>query len=350
MAVLTAFFIGLAFGSLFAGKMLDTSKNPLRFYALTELWIGLWALSFPLLLLVADKIYLQTFAYWQGTAVAFPIRFSLIILTILPATLGMGATIPAMNQILRNYFNNTGTAVALAYGVNTMGAVLGTLMSGFILLRFLGINYTLYFAIALNFIVFISASIVSKLADQNNSFEKYFANTIPAETNENKKTTVYRLILMGCYFFSGFFALALEITWLRLLAIFNTDSIVTITLAFSVYLFGYSFGSIIIFPLLAKKLKAHKIYFLANLGIVMSIILILPILYHIPQRNLSYYAVKTKTFLSLMVHEGITTVIVLFLPTIFLGIAYPAVCQAVASSKVRIAKISGFFYSLGNIG
>jgi len=349
LAVLTAFFIGVASGSLIAGRMAGASKNPLLFYAFTELWIGIWALCFPLLLLVADKIYLGTFSSWQGSAAAFPVRFCLVILTILPATLGMGATIPAMNQVLRNYLKSTGTAVALAYGVNTFGAVLGTFMSGFVLLRFFGINNTLYLAISLNFIVFSCSLMLSRLADRKDSLEKHPAETVPDIANEKEKAG-YGYVLMGCYFLSGFFALALEITWLRLLAILNTDSVVTITLAFGIYLFGYSFGSIVIFPVLAKKFKAHRIYFLANLGIVVSIMGTIPLLYHVPQRNLAYLGVETKTLFNLIMHEGITTVIVLLLPTIFLGMAYPAVCQAIASSKVRIAGITGFFYSLGNFG
>ena len=50
----------------------------------------------------------------------------------LPATLGMGATIPAMNRILGEMKKQSvGANVGLAYGVNTLGAVVGGLMTGF---------------------------------------------------------------------------------------------------------------------------------------------------------------------------------------------------------------------------
>jgi predicted membrane-bound spermidine synthase len=50
----------------------------------------------------------------------------------------MGVCFPLLVQLERNLSNGTGDAVSLAYGVNTLGCVLGSVGTGFLLIPFLG--------------------------------------------------------------------------------------------------------------------------------------------------------------------------------------------------------------------
>ncbi|MCS5612552.1 MAG: spermidine synthase, partial [Candidatus Poribacteria bacterium] len=56
--VLTAFMAGLALGSVYFGKLADRQNSPIRLYAVLEILIGIYALIFPLFLLMLKASYI----------------------------------------------------------------------------------------------------------------------------------------------------------------------------------------------------------------------------------------------------------------------------------------------------
>ena len=56
--VLTAFMLGLAAGSWLFGMIADRSRNPVRFFAVIELLLGLYAFAFPAILRQTDALYI----------------------------------------------------------------------------------------------------------------------------------------------------------------------------------------------------------------------------------------------------------------------------------------------------
>jgi predicted membrane-bound spermidine synthase len=88
------------------------------------------------------------------------VRLVLAMGIVLPATAGMGATIPIMNALVHSYLKDVGKSTALAYGVNALGAVVGCLAGGFLLIEHLGVQNSLYIAALLNALVVVSASML----------------------------------------------------------------------------------------------------------------------------------------------------------------------------------------------
>ncbi|MGD9854849.1 MAG: fused MFS/spermidine synthase, partial [Planctomycetaceae bacterium] len=340
-AILTAFFCGIALGSWFGGELLKRSSNPILFYAGVECWIGLWGLAVPFLLQLADAAYVSL--YHDAEPGALP-RFLLSIAVVLPATLGMGATVPLMNRILSDFGNGVGKSVGLAYGINTIGAVGGTLLTGFVLIRLCGVQNTLYIASGLNALVVLgSFALRNRCAPQPASEADSLA---PLESKQ--------LVLLVVYGAAGFLALGFEVTWFRLLSIFCMSSVTTFTLILAIYLFGFSCGSLLLFPWLNKRMRASSLFVLSLWGSGTAALGTLYFVYQIPDVTLFLLVDPiqrgTLTRSHLIMTEVFSGAIMMFIPTLFMGLAYPAICQTLIASGVEVGRQSGRFYFWGTLG
>ncbi|MDH5535899.1 MAG: hypothetical protein OEZ08_10075 [Betaproteobacteria bacterium] len=346
-AVLTSFFCGIAFGSLIGGRILRRRGNALKFYAAAELWIGICAILMPFLLQAVEDLYVLLSRSWPsetpGAASSFLLRFWMAVVVVLPATLGMGATIPAMNRILDEMKKRSiGVNVGLAYGINTLGAVVGGLVTGFVLIKTVGVTNSLYSAFGLNAIVFLGALTLSRR----------FSFTTPAHAA--KKLRRAFLWLAALYFGSGFLALGYEVLWLRVLGILATNGVYTFVLALAVYLLGFSLGSLLLFRVLAQRLSALQIFFVANFGVGAAALACSAAAYLWPPviaRHMLQLVEQDALGLGyLTFFEAIYAFSLMFVPAILMGLAYPAVCQKLIEERENIAEQSGTIYFIGNLG
>ena len=347
-AVLTSFFCGIAFGSLIGGRMLRRYANALAFYAAVELWIGVCALLLPFLLLGVEQLYVPLSQYWnaesQNATPLFLARFVMAVAVVLPATLGMGATIPAMNRILDEMRKQSiGTSVGLAYGTNTLGAVAGGLLTGFLLIKHLGVQNSLYLAFCVNAAVFVGALLLSRR----------FPFTTPVHAAGKLPRAYFWLVAI--YFGSGFLALGLEILWLRVLGILATNGIYTFVIAITVYLLGFSLGSLFLFKRLARRFSALQIFFIANFGVGASALACISFAYFLPpifRHQLVQIVVESGAphLGHLTLFETVYAFSLMFLPALFMGLAYPAVCQKLIDDRENVAELSGLIYFVGNLG
>jgi spermidine synthase len=355
-AILTAFFCGIAFGSKLGGKLLTRWKKALLFYALTELWICLWGLSVPGLLRVISPLYVDLLQRGDpDPMMSLVYRFLMSILVILPATLGMGATIPVMNRLLTERCGGVGRGVAMAYGINTAGAVLGCLVTGFLLIRVFGMQATLYTAAALNALVVAAALLLSRREFASLTAEAPVSSRRKEQKDRGEELPQRKArLLVGIYAATGFLALGFEILWLRILGIYNTNSFATFTLALSIYLLGFSLGSIALFPFLARRFRAIDIFKIANLGTAAVSLASLRLIYSFPRTNrfLLTLAKDSESYLGQIVvgREALFSFLVVFFPTVCMGLAYPALCAALISRKEKTGEQSGHYYFVGNLG
>ncbi|MBC7379956.1 MAG: fused MFS/spermidine synthase, partial [Burkholderiaceae bacterium] len=147
LAVLAAFFGGLALGALWLGGRIARSTRPARWYAALEAVIALWAallsLIWPLVTpLMARLIGEQPSALWHW-AVAFAVPMVMLA----PATLAMGATLPAVDRQLRL---SEGARLGSLYAANTAGAMLGVLLAVFVCIPWLGLAHTAWLFASVN--------------------------------------------------------------------------------------------------------------------------------------------------------------------------------------------------------
>jgi spermidine synthase len=211
-AVLAIFMAGLGAGSAMLGKRADAKERPLAFYAHLELLIAAAAALSPLLLWIVAKIYFSSGGSPHlGTAGATVLRLLLSLVVLGPATFLMGGTLPAAARAIETDDDTGRRAVALLYGVNTLGAVAGTLLSTFVLLETFGNRQTLLMAVLVNVIVGVIARSIALSGGAGGSQ--------PAEDlAEDRRAKSPPLHFYAASALTGFAFLLMELVWYRMLS------------------------------------------------------------------------------------------------------------------------------------
>jgi len=152
--VLAAFMAGLALGSYIFGRRVGGWIRPLRTYAWLEIGVGLYALLVPLILAGLAPLYGTLWAVMGSSPFLFGIaRFVVCFAVLVPATLFMGGTLPVIAQHWSRWEGSLVGGVGRLYGINTLGAVVGVIVTGFVLLPVLGFATTVAAAVVVNFSV-----------------------------------------------------------------------------------------------------------------------------------------------------------------------------------------------------
>jgi len=148
-ATLACFLFGIVLGSRMISRLVDEHPNPVALFARLELSIGASVGILGLLLHAVPG----AFGRLLGTvAAAFPdFRDSALVvstliasfpLLVIPATL-LGATFPVALRIYTTNVAHVGSRTGNIYAANTLGAVLGSLVGGLVLLPAVGAKATI---------------------------------------------------------------------------------------------------------------------------------------------------------------------------------------------------------------
>ena len=131
--LLGTFMGGMCLGSLWLPRAISARRHPLRVYALLELGVGACGLILLLAMPLVGRVY---FATGGGGLSGFLARGIVAAVCLLPPTVLMGATLPAVSR----WIETTPEGVSWLgwfYAGNIAGAVCGCLGTGFYLLRVL---------------------------------------------------------------------------------------------------------------------------------------------------------------------------------------------------------------------
>lgn len=150
LAVVAAFFGGLALGALTLASRIERSARPARWYAGCEIVIGVWSLALIALLDPASSALLALLGPQPSPVWHWFVAFFGTLLLLLPATMAMGATLPAMERVLATT-SSRNISISALYAANTAGAVIGVLAAAFWLVPELGLARTGIACAALNF-------------------------------------------------------------------------------------------------------------------------------------------------------------------------------------------------------
>ena len=227
LGVITALFAGLSLGSLLLGQRIARSVRPALWYAGCEIAMGLWALTLiplsPLVgSLVAALVPVDADPNWQWF-VAFAFPFFLL----LPATLAMGATLPALEAVLARQTAHR-TAVGRVYAANTIGAVAGTLATVFLVIPTLGLSATLVLCAILNF---ACAAGMWRCAGEG--------QTHPIPRSGSGGGTLVPL------FVTGLLGIGYEVLTVRVLSQLLENTIYTFAILLATYLAGTALGAVV---------------------------------------------------------------------------------------------------------
>jgi spermidine synthase len=234
MGVLLGTFMGgMCLGSLLLPRVAAIrSQHPLRMYGFLEIGIG----SIGLLVLVAMPLLNSAYTSLGGTGIVGILLRGLVAgICLLPPTLLMGATLPAISRWVESTPEGV-SWLGFFYGGNIAGGVLGSLLAGFYLLRVHDLAFATYVAVALNFTV---AGVALVIASRTRPIEQLASDrdaALPAPVPG--AWAVYVAIAL-----SGMTALSAEVIWTRLLTLLFGATVYTFSLILAVFLFGLGIGS-----------------------------------------------------------------------------------------------------------
>lgn len=164
--MLATFMGGLAVGAILGGRAADRSQNLLRAFAVCELGIGVAGIASVPLIYQLPAVYLAVYrAFHLWPPVFFAVQVLLCALVMAVPTLLMGATFPIVSRALVRRPEEVGREVGAAYGANTAGAVVGSLLAGFALVPLLGLKLAAAAAGAVNLAVGATLLLLSRRAD-----------------------------------------------------------------------------------------------------------------------------------------------------------------------------------------
>ena len=245
LAVVAAFFGGLAVGAFAAGPRIERSAHPLRWYAACELVIAIWGfVLIQLMAPVSDGLLaltgVQPTPVWQWSA-----AFGGTFLLLLPATAAMGATLPAMERVTAR-MRVEGRSIAAHYASNTFGAVIGVLATAFWLVPEFGLARTTGLCIALNLLCAAAALI-----------------SLPQDAQRAQPTSLpvspALRVAMARLAFTGLLGIGYEVLVVRVLSQVAEDTVYTFAMLLAVYLVGSALGAAAYQRWLARHVDPDKL-------------------------------------------------------------------------------------------
>ncbi len=211
--ILATFMGGTCLGSILFPRVASERKRPLRTYAAIELAIGIFGIATVVLIPLAG-----------APDTGFFLRGTLAALCLLPPTLFMGATLPALSRSTED-----AASLGFLYAANIAGAVFGCLLTGFWLLRWFDAPTATRIAALVNLgTAALAFAMPSRHKDPVAS----------AEDSERPDSTVLLAIAL-----SGLTALAAEAIWTRTLGLLLGASVYTLSIILAVFLTGLGIGS-----------------------------------------------------------------------------------------------------------
>ncbi len=242
-AVLAIFMGGLGLGGALLGARVDRDRRPLAFYANLEFLISVSAAVTPLLVWLARTLYVGLGGTMSlGLGFGSVLRLVLSALVLAVPTLLMGGTLPAAARAAETADDVRRRALAVLYGLNTLGAVAGAAASTFFLFEVFGTRTTLWLASLLNILVALVARSVARGLPEH---EPSTAQTPEAEADTRaaaSSTLPPRRFVLSAAALVGFAFFLMELVWYRMLGPLLGGSTFTFGLILVVALTGIGLG------------------------------------------------------------------------------------------------------------
>ncbi|MEM7147858.1 MAG: fused MFS/spermidine synthase [Verrucomicrobiota bacterium] len=364
VTVLVAYMGGLAIGAAAIRPLLPKLKHPVRTYALLELAIAASAALVPTALNLLRSLQISLLgnlpelpdAAGPGKAL-FYLAAGFLILTI--PTAFMGATLPLLAKGVVHSSKQIGNRIGLLYGINTLGAIAGTLLAAFTLVPALGLQLTATTGIAVNIIAGLlglavanqmrlplnspssSPSSPSSPPPSEGNAKPEISQTKPPASNLRLTQLILPLMLL-----SGAASFAYEVLWTRLLSQIVGGSLEAFATMLAGFLAGIALGSLIASRLATSPRKAAIGLAISQVGIALGSLLAFSLINHLPAWSLQAILAGWNTL-----HVNALASILTLLPaTTCIGATFPFAVRILTPLPKHTAQVSARVYAWNTIG
>jgi spermidine synthase len=337
--VLAAYMGGLALGARLVAPLLSRIARPVLTYAVLELGIAITAIGLvPLCLWGAENLLVSMLggqaeppnSTQAGTTIFY--LLAAFITLLIPATL-MGATLPLLVRDGVRTEQQIGKRVGVLYVCNTVGATVGALLSGLVLLPLAGLTGTVWTAAAINILV---AGIAFGLLGSSQSLAKNQSDRVVVTDRQRAwslNSWVLPLMLL-----SGAVSFFHEVLWTRMLSHVMGSSIIAFAVMVASFLLGIAIGGGIGALLARTPALATRAWVVTQLIIAAAAI--------VAWYGIQHWAPDAVTLTS-KVWFGLA---VLLPMAIAIGITYPLAVRMLATSVDDAAVASARVYAWNTVG
>ncbi len=358
--VIGTFMLGLGLGSYVIGSFADKKyrqgpSHALKLYAISEVLIAGLGLSIAVLLLHLEGLSSTITAYSTGehgwhyvTFSSYLMRYVIAVVTVFPITFVMGGTLTLLIRFLvRANLLNAGWHVGLLYGLNTAGAALGCILVDFFAIPNFGLFSAQALAALLNLIAALGALWMLRI--QRREPQDDPSRDAPGETSVRGDRNRSFTFVVVAIVLSGFAAMGMEIVWFRFLtsAVGQLRSVYSIVLM--VVLIGIWIGSMAGGHLTRVFKRPADLYILSQLLFALTSLIAFLIVdggsYGFDQRHLR--SSTTLTHIWSILHP---TLVLMFVPSVFMGVAFPLANAIVQDSEHQVGRRAGVLYLANTLG
>ena len=310
--LLAIFMAGLGFGSVLGGRVVTRSRlSPLAMFGLIEIGIGILVFATPWLFRAAAPATLALESNFSDALAALaPALTSIVILG--PIVILMGMTFPLFLAGIRGTDERLGADAGWVYGVNTLGAVAGTIVAGFWLLPALGITRTLFIAGTVDLLVGVTCFALGGAGRPNKEQVEHAV----VDRWAPGVRRAFTIAVLG-----GAAALILEVAWFRALMSIFGSSVYAISLMLGAFLLGLAGGSIFGAP----RVSARPVLAQIHTSIAFTSTLVTFLLQIVPLGYIVLLERFGRSFSIVNFGTSLLLFLTLILPTALMGAALPAV-------------------------
>ena len=356
-SVLAVFMGGLALGSLYAGRILESRlfvrrgragcfRQPHIFLATLQLIIGITCILTLFAIKGTSQLQYWLFAFVgeQATFVMKVLLFMLTSCVLIVPTFFIGIAFPIVVQLYHGQQELVGKSVGRCYWIDTLGASLGILLAAFYLVEQFGFLRTSIIASLLNVLTGLCAFLFFRGTDSQ--VEQRSVEPAPKATSAGQ--TLNAQVICFLFFLSGFAALVLEVLWIRHWGLIYGSGLHGFAMVVVVFLLGLSFGGLF-YDVCLKNIRNQVLLFsLLELALGASAVIITALFPHLEKLFLVIYG-EVESYAAFMVALGFVCFLVLLIPTMLMGMTLPALC-AVNASQQQVATDVGRLYAVNSFG
>jgi spermidine synthase len=337
--LLGTFMGGMCLGSFLFFRVVPRESHPLLVYATIELGIGFLGI----LLLYGMPWIGSIYTAWAGSGFLGMLLRGLVAgICLLPPTVLMGATLPAISRWVEATSSSGISWLGLFYGGNIAGAVVGSLVAGMYILRVHDAAIATFVAVALNLAVGLIALAMAKATP----FAPVATEPKPLRSHSNSSSYYKRVYVVLAL--SGMTALASEVIWTRVLSLLFGATVYTFSLILAVFLIGLGIGSTV-GSTLSKRLRRPQVA-LARCQILLCAALAWAA--DFLNRSLPYWSIDPSTLGPWeMMRVDFFRMMWAILPAAILwGASFPLALAAIAGARHDPARLVGGLYSANTAG
>jgi predicted membrane-bound spermidine synthase len=346
---LASFMAGLGLGARLFGSWADRrdEQTLVKAYVLLEVGIGAYGLLLPFLLDSGQWVYVAFFHAFQPTAPLLNgLRIVLAFLLLLVPTTLIGGTLPVLSRFIIRRRETISVTVAQLYAVNTLGAILGTLLAGYALLPVLGVAATTRAAVALN----VTVAAWFWVLNRGGKAKDGGPPGIPVEPRSGRgRLSRAQRVLLGALFFSGAAAMLYEVAWTRTLQMILGTTTFAFTTMLATFLLGIALGSAL-YGKIRRRISAGALFVALQLVITFSVLLTIPLFETLPFVFVSAHDRWVDSWGGMQVLRFAISAMIMLVPCLAMGTLLPAVSALTIERTGHLGRRLGHTYSWNTLG